>query len=103
MCLNRWKCKLSTLAPICLAAPQRGLWVLHVRYPLAIPGEVDFARRYTPQKWSNLLPFKVIPNQFSPPLLPYYKGQGKLVEVDGMGSIDVVARAIDGALAGVTA
>ena len=41
-------------------------------------------------------------NAQTAPLLPYYKGQGKLVEVDGMGSIDVVARAIDEALAGVT-
>ena len=32
------------------------------------------------------------------PLLPYYAGQGKLVEVDGMGSIADVAQAIDGAL-----
>jgi adenylate kinase len=32
------------------------------------------------------------------PLLPYYQGQGKLVEVDGMGSIDDVAAAIDSAL-----
>ena len=32
------------------------------------------------------------------PLLPYYQGQGKLVEVDGMSSIDAVAEAIDGAL-----
>jgi adenylate kinase len=32
------------------------------------------------------------------PLLPYYESQGKLVEVDGMGSIDQVARAIDEAL-----
>jgi len=32
------------------------------------------------------------------PLLPYYQGQGKLVEVDGMGSIDEVAKAIDAAL-----
>ena len=42
-------------------------------------------------------------NTQTAPLLPYYKGQGKLVEVDGMGSIDQVAGAIDGALAGVTA
>jgi adenylate kinase len=32
------------------------------------------------------------------PLLPYYEHQGKLVEVDGMGSIDEVAQAIDAAL-----
>src|ERR1043165_6854589 len=73
MCLNWWKCKLSTLAPICLAAPQCGLWELHVRYPLAIPRELDFARRYTRQKRSNLLTFEVIPNQFSPSLLPHDK------------------------------
>ncbi len=29
------------------------------------------------------------------PLLPYYKAQGKLHEVDGMGSVSEVARAID--------
>jgi adenylate kinase len=29
------------------------------------------------------------------PLLPYYQGQGKLHEVDGMGAIEDVARAID--------
>ena len=39
-------------------------------------------------------------NQQTAPLLPYYEGQGKLVEVDGMGSIDQVARAIDSALDG---
>ena len=33
------------------------------------------------------------------PLLPYYVDQEKLVEVDGMGSVDVVAQAIDTALA----
>ena len=32
------------------------------------------------------------------PLLPFYRGQGKLVEVDGMGSIDQVAQAIDRAI-----
>ncbi|RAK51061.1 adenylate kinase [Phenylobacterium deserti] len=42
-------------------------------------------------------------NAQTKPLLPYYEGQGKLVEVDGMGSIDTVAAAIDGALDGVTA
>jgi adenylate kinase len=41
-------------------------------------------------------------NDQTAPLLPYYKSQGKLVEVDGMGSIDAVARGIDQALAGVT-
>jgi len=38
-------------------------------------------------------------NAQTAPLLPYYEGQGKLVEVDGMGSIDAVAAAIDAALA----
>ena len=42
-------------------------------------------------------------NQQTAPLLPYYQGQGKLVEVDGMGSIDQVAQAIDGALTAVPA
>jgi adenylate kinase len=37
-------------------------------------------------------------NTQTAPLLPYYQGQGKLVELDGMGAIDVVAAAIDGAL-----
>jgi adenylate kinase len=37
-------------------------------------------------------------NANTAPLLPYYEKQGKLVEVDGMGSIDSVAAAIDGAL-----
>jgi adenylate kinase len=35
------------------------------------------------------------------PLLPFYEAQGKLVEVDGMGSIDSVARAIDRAISSV--
>ena len=38
-------------------------------------------------------------NTQTAPLLPYYEGQGKLVEVDGMGTIDAVAAGIDGALA----
>lgn len=38
-------------------------------------------------------------NAQTAPLLPYYEGQGKLVEVDGMGSIEQVAAAIDSALA----
>lgn len=38
-------------------------------------------------------------NRQTAPLLPYYEGQGKLVEVDGMGSIETVAQAIDRALA----
>ena len=40
-------------------------------------------------------------NEQSAPLLPYYKHQGKLAEVDGMGSIDQVAAAIDRALDGL--
>ena len=38
-------------------------------------------------------------NTQTAPLLPYYEGQGKLFEVDGMGSIDTVAAGIDAALA----
>ncbi len=37
------------------------------------------------------------------PLLPYYEGQGKLIEVDGMGDIASVAAEIDAALDTVTA
>jgi len=37
-------------------------------------------------------------NTQTAPLLPYYEEQGKLTEVDGMGSIDQVAAAIDKAL-----
>ncbi len=37
-------------------------------------------------------------NDQTAPLLPYYEGQKKLTEVDGMGSIEVVAQAIDRAL-----
>ena len=37
-------------------------------------------------------------NDQTAPLLPYYQGQGKLVEVDGMGSVETVAAAIDTAL-----
>jgi adenylate kinase len=37
-------------------------------------------------------------NEQTAPLLPYYQGQGKLVEVDGMGAIETVALAIDNAL-----
>ncbi|WP_340645377.1 adenylate kinase [Phenylobacterium sp.] len=37
-------------------------------------------------------------NDNTAPLLPYYEGQGKLVQVDGMGAIDLVAGAIDKAL-----
>lgn len=38
-------------------------------------------------------------NRQTAPLLPYYEAQGKLTEVDGMGSVEVVAGAIDEALA----
>jgi adenylate kinase len=37
-------------------------------------------------------------NEQTAPLLPYYENQKKLVEVNGMGSIDEVAAAIDEAL-----
>ena len=37
-------------------------------------------------------------NTQTAPLLPYYEGQGKLVEVDGMGAIEAVAAGIDKAL-----
>jgi adenylate kinase len=37
------------------------------------------------------------------PLLPYYEGQGKLVEVDGMAPVEAVAKAIDVALGSVKA
>ena len=37
-------------------------------------------------------------NDQTAPLLPYYENQKKLLEVDGMGSIDAVAAAIDEAL-----
>ena len=37
-------------------------------------------------------------NRQTAPLLPYYEGQGKLVEIDGMGGIDEVATALDAAL-----
>jgi adenylate kinase len=37
-------------------------------------------------------------NAQTAPLLPYYAKQGRLVEVDGMGSIDEVAKAIDAAM-----
>jgi adenylate kinase len=37
-------------------------------------------------------------NKQTAPLLPYYEKQGKLTELDGMGSIDEVAAAIDRAL-----
>jgi adenylate kinase len=39
-------------------------------------------------------------NTQTAPLLPYYKSHNKLVEVDGMGSIEDVAAAIDAAIDG---
>jgi adenylate kinase len=38
-------------------------------------------------------------NRDTAPLLPYYQGQNKLVNVDGMADVETVARAIDSALA----
>ncbi len=38
-------------------------------------------------------------NAQTAPLLPYYRDQGRLAEVDGMGSVDTVAQAIDATLA----
>ncbi|HSV03513.1 MAG TPA: adenylate kinase [Phenylobacterium sp.] len=38
-------------------------------------------------------------NDQTAPLLPYYENQKKLLEIDGMGSIDQVAAALDEALA----
>ena len=37
-------------------------------------------------------------NTQTAPLLPFYRGQGKLIEVDGMASIEAVAKSIDAAL-----
>jgi adenylate kinase len=37
-------------------------------------------------------------NKQTAPLLPYYEGQGRLVEVDGMGTVEAVAAGIDRAL-----
>jgi len=42
-------------------------------------------------------------NEQTAPLLPYYEGQGKLAEVDGMGTIEAVTGAIDAALSKVNA
>ena len=45
--------------------------------------------------------FKVRLNAYNTqtaPLLPFYQGQGKLAEVDGMASIEAVAKSIDAAL-----
>ncbi|MFM8941481.1 MAG: adenylate kinase [Phenylobacterium sp.] len=39
-------------------------------------------------------------NAQTAPLIPYYASAGKLVEIDGMGSVDKVAAAIDVALSG---
>lgn len=38
-------------------------------------------------------------NDQTAPLLPYYKAHGRLIEVDGMDSVEAVAQAIDAALA----
>jgi adenylate kinase len=40
-------------------------------------------------------------NRDTEPLLPYYRTQGKLVEVDGMAGIDAVTQAIDAVIAGI--
>ncbi len=42
-------------------------------------------------------------NAQTAPLLPYYAGQGKLIEVDGMADIATVGRAVDAALRPVAA
>jgi adenylate kinase len=39
-------------------------------------------------------------NRDTRPLLPYYQAQGKLVEIDGMASVEAVAAAIDHVIAG---
>ncbi len=39
-------------------------------------------------------------NRQTAPLLPYYEAQGKLEELDGMGSVEQVSREIDAALEG---
>ncbi len=41
-------------------------------------------------------------NDQTAPLLPYYHGQGKIVTVDGMASVDQVAAQVAAALAGLT-
>jgi adenylate kinase len=38
-------------------------------------------------------------NRQTAPLLPYYEAKGCLTEIDGMASVDVVAREIDAVLA----
>jgi len=65
-------------------------------------------RRYEEQGRSDDNPdtFKVRLAAYSAqtaPLLPYYEAQGKLVEVDGMGTVDEVAAGIDAALEKVPA
>lgn len=42
-------------------------------------------------------------NRDTAPLIPYYRAQGKLVEVDGMMSVEQVSAAIEAALSGVAA
>ena len=42
-------------------------------------------------------------NRDTAPLLPYYMAQGKLVEVDGMATVEAVAAQIDGAMRGIVA
>ena len=42
-------------------------------------------------------------NKQTAPLLPFYRGQGKLVEIDGMRTIEQVAKEIDAALTKVQA
>ena len=66
------------------------------------------ARRYADQGRPDDNPdsFKVrldAYNRNTAPLLPYYADKGLLTEVDGMGSIDSVAGAIDAALDGKSA
>ncbi|HEY1449175.1 MAG TPA: adenylate kinase [Caulobacteraceae bacterium] len=39
-------------------------------------------------------------NRDTAPLLPYYQGQGKLVEIDGMAKVETVGAAIDTVVAG---
>ena len=38
-------------------------------------------------------------NRDTAPLLPYYREQGKLTEIDGMASVEAVASGIDAAIA----
>jgi adenylate kinase len=42
-------------------------------------------------------------NRDTAPLIPYYRHQGKLTEIDGMASVEAVGAAIDRVLAGVVA